>query len=205
MATAPVGPPNSPCRRCPGQKTRLTPSYPRTQSAFTMASTIKPTSTISTSLLPAPSSPTCRSRKSSTQPPAKLTRLQFLTTRRRPGTIHFIGDASARRVAASRPRRSSKKIEAAFGGVDACKKEFSATASAEFGSGWAWLVMDGNTLRIVKTNNAETPITQALKPRLAIDVWEHAYYLDYQNRRVDHVNAVIEKLLNWEFAAQNAV
>ena len=103
------------------------------------------------------------------------------------------------------PASLKQKIEAAFGSVDACKKEFSATASAEFGSGWAWLVMDGNTLRIVKTNNAETPITQALKPLLAIDVWEHAYYLDYQNRRVDHVNAVIEKLLNWEFAAQNAV
>jgi superoxide dismutase, Fe-Mn family len=80
-----------------------------------------------------------------------------------------------------------------------------ATASAEFGSGWAWLVMDGNTLKIVKTNNAETPMTQGLKPLLTIDVWEHAYYLDYQNRRVDHVNAVIDKLLNWEFAAQNAV
>jgi Iron/manganese superoxide dismutases, C-terminal domain len=62
--------------------------------------------------------------------------------------------------------------------------------------------MDGNTLKIVKTNNAETPMTQGLKPLLTIDVWEHAYYLDYQNRRVDHVNAVIDKLLNWEFAAQ---
>jgi Fe-Mn family superoxide dismutase len=103
------------------------------------------------------------------------------------------------------PASLKQKIDAAFGSVDACRKELSATASAEFGSGWAWLVMDGNKLKIVKTNNAETPVTQGLKPLLTIDVWEHAYYLDYQNRRVDHVNAVIDKLLNWEFAAQNAV
>ena len=96
------------------------------------------------------------------------------------------------------------KIESAFASVDAFKKELSAAAVSQFGSGWAWLVMDGNKLKIVKTNNAETPMTQGLKPLLAIDVWEHAYYLDYQNRRVDHVNAVIAKLLNWEFAAQNA-
>jgi superoxide dismutase, Fe-Mn family len=103
------------------------------------------------------------------------------------------------------PASLKQKIDAAFGSVDACRKAFSATAAAEFGSGWAWLVMDGNKLKIVKTNNAETPVTQGLRPLLAIDVWEHAYYLDYQNKRVDHVNAVIDKLLNWEFAAQNAV
>jgi Fe-Mn family superoxide dismutase len=102
------------------------------------------------------------------------------------------------------PASLKQQIDAAFGSVDACRKEFFATASAEFGSGWAWLVMDGNKLKIVKTNNAETPLTQGLKPLLTIDVWEHAYYLDYQNRRVDHVKAVIDKLLNWEFAAQNA-
>jgi superoxide dismutase, Fe-Mn family len=103
------------------------------------------------------------------------------------------------------PASLKQKIDAAFGSVSACRKELSATASAEFGSGGAWLVMDGNKLKIVKTNNAETPMTQGLKPLLTIDVWEHAYYLDYQNRRVDHVNAVIDKLLNREFAAQNAV
>jgi Fe-Mn family superoxide dismutase len=95
------------------------------------------------------------------------------------------------------------KIEEAFGGVDACKKELSAAAVAQFGSGWAWLVLDGGKLKIVKTANAETPITQGLKPLVTIDVWEHAYYLDYQNKRADHVNAVLDKLINWEFAARN--
>jgi len=75
----------------------------------------------------------------------------------------------------------------------------------QFGSGWAWLVLEGPKLKVVKTANADTPLTTGAKPLLTIDVWEHAYYLDYQNKRVDHVNAVIEKLLNWEFAAQNLV
>jgi Fe-Mn family superoxide dismutase len=101
------------------------------------------------------------------------------------------------------PAAVKHKVEAAFGSVEAFKKEMSAAAVGQFGSGWAWLVADGDKLKIVKTANAETPITQGLKPLLTIDVWEHAYYLDYQNRRVDHVNAVLEKLINWEFAAKN--
>jgi superoxide dismutase, Fe-Mn family len=95
------------------------------------------------------------------------------------------------------------KIEEAFASVDACKKELANSAMAQFGSGWAWLVMDGSSLKVVKTANAETPFTFGLKPLLAIDVWEHAYYLDYQNKRADHVNAVIDRLINWEFAADN--
>jgi superoxide dismutase, Fe-Mn family len=95
------------------------------------------------------------------------------------------------------------KMDAAFGGVDACKKELANAAVQQFGSGWAWLVLDGDKLKIVKTGNAETPIAQGMKPLLTIDVWEHAYYLDYQNKRVDYVNALIDKLANWEFAAQN--
>jgi superoxide dismutase, Fe-Mn family len=101
------------------------------------------------------------------------------------------------------PSALKQKIEAAFGSVDACKKELSAAAVAQFGSGWAWLVVDGGKLKIVKTANAETPITQGLKPLVTIDVWEHAYYLDYQNKRADHVNAVLDKLINWEFAEKN--
>ena len=101
------------------------------------------------------------------------------------------------------PEALKQKMEAAFGSVDACKKELGAAAVAEFGSGWAWLVLEGTKLKVLKTGNAETPITQGAKPLLTIDVWEHAYYLDYQNRRAAHVNAVIDKLANWEFAAQN--
>jgi len=73
----------------------------------------------------------------------------------------------------------------------------------QFGSGWAWLVLDGAKVKVVKTANADNPMTRGLKPLVTIDVWEHAYYLDYQNRRADYVTAVIGKLLNWEFAAGN--
>jgi superoxide dismutase, Fe-Mn family len=101
------------------------------------------------------------------------------------------------------PAALKQKMEEAFGSVDACKKELSAAAVAQFGSGWAWLVLEGAKLKVLKTADADTPITQGSRPLLTIDVWEHAYYLDYQNRRVDHVNAVLDKLANWEFAAQN--
>jgi Fe-Mn family superoxide dismutase len=102
------------------------------------------------------------------------------------------------------PAALKKKIEAAFGSVEACKKEFASAAVSQFGSGWAWLVLDGGVLKVVKTANAEIPMTMGFTPLLTIDVWEHAYYLDYQNRRVDYANAVLDKLINWEFALQNA-
>lgn len=95
------------------------------------------------------------------------------------------------------------RMEADFGGVEACKKELANAAVTQFASGWAWLVVEDGRLKIVKTSNAETPLTTEASPLLTIDVWEHAYYLDYQNRRADHVADVIDKLLNWEFAAQN--
>jgi len=101
------------------------------------------------------------------------------------------------------PETLKRKMESSFGGVEACKKELAKVAIAEFASGWTWLVQDGEKLRIVKTANADTPLTQAFKPLLTIDVWEHAYYLDYQNRRGDYVNALIDKLANWQFAAEN--
>ncbi|MDQ6619329.1 MAG: superoxide dismutase [Pseudomonadota bacterium] len=97
----------------------------------------------------------------------------------------------------------AQRVEAAFSGFDNFKKELANAAVTQFGSGWAWLVAEGDTLKIVKTANAETPIVKGMRPLLTIDVWEHAYYLDYQNRRPDHVNAVIDKLLNWNFAAEN--
>jgi Fe-Mn family superoxide dismutase len=96
------------------------------------------------------------------------------------------------------------KINESFGSFEEFKKQLSATTVSQFGSGWGWLVADAaGKLKVVKTGNAEVPMTQGLKPLLTIDVWEHAYYLDHQNRRADYVNAVIDKLLNWEFAAAN--
>jgi Fe-Mn family superoxide dismutase len=97
----------------------------------------------------------------------------------------------------------AKGIDAAFGSFDNFKKEFANAAMTQFGSGWAWLVADRGQLKVAKTPNAETPLTTGQTPLLTIDVWEHAYYLDYQNRRADFVAAVIDKLLNWEFAAAN--
>lgn len=101
------------------------------------------------------------------------------------------------------PAALKAKLESSFGSVQACHKELTAAATSQFGSGWAWLVADGDTLKVVKTGNAEMPLTAGLKPLLTIDVWEHAYYLDYQNRRADYVKAVLDKLINWEFALQN--
>ena len=100
------------------------------------------------------------------------------------------------------PAELRRHIEASFGSLAACKKELAAAALSQFGSGWAWLAADGDRLKVIKTGNAELPVTLGLKPLLAIDVWEHAYYLDYQNRRADYVNAVLDKLVNWEFALQ---
>jgi Fe-Mn family superoxide dismutase len=94
-------------------------------------------------------------------------------------------------------------IERDLGGYDAFKEEFAKQGVAQFGSGWVWLVENKGRLAIEKTPDAVTPMAEGKKCLLAIDVWEHAYYLDYQNRRPDFLKAVIEKLLNWDFAAQN--
>jgi Fe-Mn family superoxide dismutase len=101
------------------------------------------------------------------------------------------------------PAALKSRIDAAFGSVDACRKEIATAATTQFGSGWAWLVEDDGKLAVLKTGNADTPLTKGQKPLLTIDVWEHAYYLDYQNRRADYVSAVLERLLNWEFALEN--
>ena len=99
--------------------------------------------------------------------------------------------------------RIAQMIDSDLGGYDNFKKEFATACTTQFGSGWGWLVSDGGKLRIMKTPNAELPWTKGATALLTIDVWEHAYYLDYQNRRPDYANAVIDKLLNWEFAMQN--
>lgn len=97
----------------------------------------------------------------------------------------------------------AEKINADFGSYDAFKKAFASEALSQFGSGWAWLVKDGDTLKIIKTANADTPIARGLIPLLTVDVWEHAYYLDYQNRRADYINAYLQNLVNWKFAETN--
>jgi len=96
--------------------------------------------------------------------------------------------------------RLAELITASFGSFDSFKTAFSDAATTQFGSGWAWLVQEGNTLKIVKTSNADTPIAHGQTALLACDVWEHAYYLDYQNRRKDFVQAFLNHLANWEFA-----
>jgi Fe-Mn family superoxide dismutase len=101
------------------------------------------------------------------------------------------------------PAVLKQRIEASFGTVEACKKELATAAMAQFGSGWVWLVLDADNLKVVKTGNADVPTTAGMKPLLTIDVWEHAYYLDYQNRRADYVSAVLDKLINWDFVAKN--
>jgi len=97
--------------------------------------------------------------------------------------------------------RLMKLIEKSFGNLDEFKKAFVDTAVAQFGSGWVWLVQDGDLLKVVKTSNADTPVAHGQTAILTCDVWEHAYYLDYQNRRKDFVQAFLDHLANWEFAA----
>ena len=93
----------------------------------------------------------------------------------------------------------ARAVEAAFGSLDACKAALADAAVKRFGSGWAWLVAEGGKLAIVSTPNAETPITRAgVTPLAVVDVWEHAYYLDWQNRRADHVKEVIGRLFSWK-------
>lgn len=97
-----------------------------------------------------------------------------------------------------------RSIEAGFGSYENFIKEFAQAGMAQFGSGWVWLVKEGGILKITKTGNAANPISQGRgTPLLGLDVWEHAYYLDYQNRRNDYLAAILDKLINWNFAAKN--
>ncbi|MBU3932261.1 MAG: superoxide dismutase [Proteobacteria bacterium] len=97
----------------------------------------------------------------------------------------------------------AEKIAAAWGSYEKFAEDLKNAGVTQFGSGWAWLVLDGGQLKIVKTANADTPIAHGAKPLLTIDVWEHAYYLDYQNRRPDYLTAVIGKLIDWDFVNAN--
>ena len=97
----------------------------------------------------------------------------------------------------------AEAIEAQFGDSDGFRAAFTRSALAQFGSGWTWLVKTADGLDIVNTSNADTPLVGADTPLLTLDVWEHAYYLDYQNQRGAYVDVFLNELLDWQFAAQN--
>ncbi|NEO27895.1 MAG: superoxide dismutase [Kamptonema sp. SIO4C4] len=97
----------------------------------------------------------------------------------------------------------ANKINADFGSFDQFVEAFKAAGAGRFGSGWAWLVLDGGTLKVFNTLNAENPMTQGQTPLLTMDVWEHAYYLDYQNQKAAYIDAFVNNLINWDFVAQN--
>ncbi|MBR5567034.1 MAG: superoxide dismutase [Alphaproteobacteria bacterium] len=96
-----------------------------------------------------------------------------------------------------------QEIIDSFGSAENFKQQFKSAATSLFGSGYTWLVRDGETLKIINTGNADTPIAQDMTPILNLDVWEHAYYLDYKNRRADFIDSFLDNLVNWEFVAQN--
>ena len=97
----------------------------------------------------------------------------------------------------------AQRIDAAFGSFEDLAGQFKTAAATRFGSGWGWLVLDGGELKVMSTPNAETPVAGGMTPLLTVDVWEHAYYLDYQNRRPDFLQAFLDNLANWAFAAEN--
>ncbi len=116
----------------------------------------------------------------------------------------FYWDSMAPKGGGKPGAKLAELIDKSFGDFEKFKTAFSAAAVGQFGSGWAWLCAEGDKLTIRRTGNADTPVYVAgVKPLLTVDVWEHAYYLDYQNRRADYVNAVIDRLLNWDFAEKN--
>jgi superoxide dismutase, Fe-Mn family len=97
--------------------------------------------------------------------------------------------------------RLSGLIDSSFGSFDKFKSEFAAAGATQFGSGWAWLIQNGDKLEIIKTANADTPLAHGQHALLTMDVWEHAYYLDFQNKRPDYINTFIDKLINWDHVA----
>jgi len=95
------------------------------------------------------------------------------------------------------------KINADFGSFEQFVEAFKTAGATQFGSGWAWLVLDNGTLKVTKTSNADNPLTSNQIPLLTMDVWEHAYYLDFQNKRPDYIATFLNHLVNWDFAAAN--
>ena len=108
-------------------------------------------------------------------------------------------------AAAARPTGDvGEKINSAFGSYDDFRAQFTEAATTQFGSGWAWLADDGSGLQIMKTANADLPLKHAAKALLTIDVWEHAYYIDYRNARPKYIETFLDHLVNWDFVAANA-
>lgn len=95
------------------------------------------------------------------------------------------------------------QIKESFSSLDNFYNQFKNIGLSQFGSGWIWLVKGGKGLEIIKTANADNPIAHGLKPLLAIDVWEHSYYLDYQNKRADFLDSCLKNLINWKFVESN--
>jgi Fe-Mn family superoxide dismutase len=98
--------------------------------------------------------------------------------------------------------RLRERLAADFGSIEAFKHAFAAAGLGQLGSGWIWLVQEGDALAVVRTSNAETPEAQGRRVLFACDVWEHAYCIDYQNRRADFLNTFLDRLVNWDFASQ---
>jgi Fe-Mn family superoxide dismutase len=99
--------------------------------------------------------------------------------------------------------RIKQLVEENFGDLDTFRKRFTDAALSHFGSGWVWLVLDGPKLRILSTGNADSPVGTHMVPLMTLDVWEHAYYIDYRNERARYVDTFLDKLVNWKFAAAN--
>ncbi len=97
----------------------------------------------------------------------------------------------------------AKALDGGFGSFDDFKKEFSAAAVSQFGSGWGWLVLENGQLKVVKTSNADLPMRHGQTALLTVDVWEHAYYIDYRNLRPKYVETFLNNLVNWDFVAEN--
>ena len=97
----------------------------------------------------------------------------------------------------------AERINSAFGSYDAFRTQFTEAATTQFGSGWAWLVDDGSSLSVVKTANADLPMRHSAKALLTIDVWEHAYYIDFRNARPNYISTFLDSLANWDFVAAN--
>jgi Fe-Mn family superoxide dismutase len=114
----------------------------------------------------------------------------------------FFWDSLAPNGGGDVPEPVAKRLDANFGSVQNFKDKFVEAAVARFGSGWAWLVSKGDKLEIVTTANAEVPFTSGAYPLLTCDVWEHAYYLDYQNDRATFTKTFLQTLANWQFVGK---